>query len=420
MGGSLKRMSFNGLKKTMYKQCRICGSKKFLPVIDFGENPLVNSLIEEKDLDRDEAVYPLLVEQCQDCHLVQIAEPVNSNEIYREVDYLYFSGDMPNLKDYFEEYADDLGKRFLEYGEFIVEIGSNDGLMLSNFNPFYKVLGVDPASNVVLRALKQGIPTISDGFSSRLAKSILREYGKAKLIYGNNCIAHIHNLRDLMEGVSLLLQDDGVFVVECNYWGAMVKNKNYALIYHDHFSYFTATDWTKFAEQFGLTAFDAIVTPAQGGSLRIFMSKDKREPSNQLLGLLKMEIDEKFQDYETCQQYEKDVREEAKNLYDLVVKLKDEGKTIAGYGAAAKGFSVLKLAGIDERHISYFVDDSPAKQGKYTPVSRIKVISRAEAEEKLPDYFFITAPNYKDVIIEKEAEFRKNGGKFITIDSQIL
>ena len=392
-----------------------------MTVIDFGDNPLVNSLIEEKDLDKSEEVYPLVVEQCQDCKLVQIVQPVDSDEIYRDVDYLYFSGDMPKLDDYFFEYAQNLRRRFLtDENSFVLEIGSNDGLMLSNFTDRHRVLGVDPASNVVLRALKNNIPTLSDGFSSRIAKSIVREFGKARLIYGNNCIAHIDNLRDLMEGVSLLLEDDGVFVVECNYWGAMVKNKNYALIYHDHFSYFTATDWTKFAEQFGLTAFDAIVTPAQGGSLRIFMSKDKREPSNQLLGLLKEEVDTKLQDIETVRQYRDDVVGEAQKLHDLIVDLKDQGKSIAGYGAAAKGFSVLKLADIDQRHLNYFVDDSPAKQGKYTPVSRIKVISRAEAQERLPDYFFITAPNYQDIIIEKEAEFVKNGGKFITIKSEII
>jgi len=404
-----------------YKRCRICEGKNFMTVIDFGDNPLVNSLIEEKDLDKSEEVYPLVVEQCQDCKLVQIVQPVDSDEIYRDVDYLYFSGDMPKLDDYFFEYAQNLRRRFLtDENSFVLEIGSNDGLMLSNFTDRHRVLGVDPASNVVLRALKNNIPTLSDGFSSRIAKSIVREFGKARLIYGNNCIAHIDNLRDLMEGVSLLLEDDGVFVVECNYWGAMVKNKNYALIYHDHFSYFTATDWTKFAEQFGLTAFDAIVTPAQGGSLRIFMSKDKREPSNQLLGLLKEEVDTKLQDIETVRQYRDDVVGEAQKLHDLIVDLKDQGKSIAGYGAAAKGFSVLKLADIDQRHLNYFVDDSPAKQGKYTPVSRIKVISRAEAQERLPDYFFITAPNYQDIIIEKEAEFVKNGGKFITIKSEII
>ncbi len=404
-----------------YKRCRICDGKKFMTVIDFGDNPLVNSLIEEKDLDKSEEVYPLVVEQCQNCKLVQIVNPVDSDEIYRGVDYLYFSGDMPGLKKYFEDYAQDLKTRFLNQDDLVVEIGSNDGLMLECFKYSNRILGVDPSSNVVLRAIKAEVPTLSDGFSSRIAKSIEREFGKAKLIYGNNCIAHIHDLRDLMEGVSSLLTDDGVFVVECNYWGAMVKNKNYALIYHDHFSYFTATDWTKFAEEFGLKAFDAIVTPAQGGSLRIFMTKDKdREVSNNLFGLLKEEIDTDLQSYETCKKYRENCIEEANKLFSLIEGLKADGKRIAGYGAAAKGFSVLKLAGINQKHLEYFVDDSPAKQGKYTPVSRIKVISRAEAQDKLPDYFFITAPNYKDVIIEKEAEFKKTGGKFITIESEIL
>ena len=401
-------------------KCRICGGIKFKEVIDMGQNPLVNSLLEKEEIGT-EKTYSLVIKQCQECFLVQIVEPIDSDKIYRNEDYLYFSGDMPNLKEYFTEYAIDLESRFLTKNpeSLVIEIGSNDGLMLKNFMG-YRILGVDPASNTVIRALKNNIPTLSDGFSKRIAKSILREFGKAKLIYGNNCIAHIHDLKGLIDGISLLLEDDGVFVVECNYWGAMVKNKNYSLIYHDHFSYFTATDWMNFAEQFGMTAFDAIVTPAQGGSLRIFMSKDKREPTNNLLGLLKEEIDTNLQSYETCQQYEKDVKEEAKKLNRLISDLKAQGAVIAGYGAAAKGFSVLKLAEIDERHLDYFVDDSPAKQGKYTPISHIPVISRLEAQGKLPDYFFITAPNYKDVIIEKEAKFRNNGGQFITINSKII
>lgn len=381
-------------------------------VIDFGENPLVNSLIEKKDLKKKEKVYPLMVEQCQDCKLVQIVEPIDSHKIYRDADYLYFSSDMPTLDDYFKEFARDVKERFLKEGDFVVEIGSNDGIWLKNFDK-YKVLGIDPASNVVLRALQKGILTISDFFSERLAKNIVREYGKAKIIMGANCIAHIDNLQDLMRGIRVLLEDDGVFVVECNYWGGMVKNKNYALIYHDHFSYFSLKVWVEFAEKFGLKVFDAWVTPAQGGSLRLFMGKDSNPMTQRCRELLAEEETTNLNSYETCQKYEKECFEEAKRFGDLIRRLNGEGKKIAGYGAAAKGFSLIRLAGIDERHLCYFVDDSPAKQGKYAPVNHIPVISREEAEKQLPDYFVITAPNYAKVIMEKEKDFINKGGKFI-------
>lgn len=399
----------------------MCGGKKFKEVINFGKNPLVNSLIEKKDLRQKEPVFPLVVKRCEHCSLVQVTDIVDAHEIYRNADYLYFSGDMPGLKDYFREYANEAEAAILTPGDFVVEIGSNDGIMLEMFAKKYRIFGVDPSSNVVVRALKNNIPTLSDFFSARLAASIEREYGKAKFIYGNNCIAHLNNLRDLMDGVALLLAEGGVFAVECNYWGGMVKNKNYALIYHDHFSYFSLKNWMDFAAKYGLQVYDAVVTPAQGGSLRVFMKKGKAPMTARCKALNQEELDTKLNSQATCDRYRKDVHAEAKKLNALVSSIRfKQKKKIAGYGAAAKGFSVLKLAGINQKHIDYFVDDSPAKQGKYTPVSHIPVISRRDAEGKLPDYFFITAPNYEKIIIAKEDEFRKNGGKFITVDSRII
>ena len=402
-------------------KCRMCKGEKFQDVIDFGDCPLVNSLIEEEDLDKKEETYPLMVEQCKDCHLVQIVTPVSSQKIYKDQDYLYYSGEMPQLSEYFREYAEDIKERFVKKGDLVIEIGSNDGIMLEHFYDKAVGLGIDPASNVVVRALKRGIPTISDFFTYRLARSIRLEFGYAQVIYGNNCIAHLNNLRDLMNGVKHLLLPEGVFIVECNYWGAMVKNKNYSLIYHDHFSYFTLKNWVDFLKKnYDMEVFDAIVTEAQGGSLRLFAGHKGRHPkTDRYNDLLLSEIEYDLNSSETCDKYKKDVEREAKKLGELIRKLKKEGKSIAGYGAAAKGFSILKLADIDQRHIDFFVDDSPAKQDKFTPISHIKVISR-KSVDTLPDYFFITAPNYADIIIEKEKNFQERGGKFILADSTIV
>lgn len=402
------------------KKCRLCNTGKFDDVLDMGDNALVNSLIDKKDLDKGEVTYPLKVVRCRSCGLVQVEKPIDSHKIYKEVDYLYFSSDMPGLKEYFGTYAQDLYTRFLQSNSFVVEIGSNDGLMLSFFqNEGMNVLGVDPATNVVLRAIHRNVPTLPLFFEERIAKLIAAEFGQPQVIYANNCIAHIDDLDSVMKGVQALLRDDGVFVVECNYWGGMVKNKNYALVYHDHFSYFSLQDWRNYAPKFGLSVFDATVTPAQGGSLRVLMQKGTSYATTERYKAL-LKDDKRFTSLAAAQQYGKDCIDEAKKLFALVNQLKKEGKTIAGYGAAAKGFSVLKLAGIDERHLDYFVDDSPAKQGKYTPVTHIPVISRKEAQEKLPDYFFITAPNYADTIIKKERDFMLKGGKFILTSADIV
>ncbi|MDO8496747.1 MAG: class I SAM-dependent methyltransferase [bacterium] len=393
------------------RTCRICSGDKFKTVIDFGENPLVNSLLEKEDLGK-EKTYPLVVEQCQKCFLVQIVNPVSSKEIYQDQDYLYYTGDMPQRSQYmlaFNGLVADI-ERMTNPGDFIVEIGSNDGTVLRKFKE-RKILGVDPSTNVAIRAIARGVPTISAPFNERTAINIAKEFGQAKVIGGANCLAHIDDIHSVMKGVKALLAKDGIFWVECNYWVGMVKEKHYALIYHDHYSYFSLKNWVDLARMYGMNVFDAYVTEAQGEglSLRLYIGYD-RIPSDRFSALLVEDMG--YNNYKTAQRYRKDVLKEAEKLSNLVTGLKG---TVAGYGAAAKGFSILKLAGLDGRHIKFLVDDSPAKQGKYSPITHIPIISRAEADKQLPDYFIILAPNYAQLIMEKEkdSEFRRRGGKFI-------
>lgn len=395
-------------------KCRVCRNTTFKQIIDFGDNPLVNSLLNKEDLKKEEKVYPLVVDQCQNCFLIQTREPINSRAIYTAQDYLYMSSDMPQLSEYFLDYAKDIKDRFLGLNDLVVEIGSNDGVLLKHFFG-YRKLGVDPSTNVVIRALLD-VPTLSAPFNHHNAKNIAKYWGKAKVIMANNCIAHIDDLHNVMRGIKALLDKNGIFVLECNYWGGMVKNKNYSLIYHDHYSYFTLKNWVDIANQYNLKIIDALITPAQGGSLRAFLSNNtKDEVSSRVNELLKEE--QELNSYETAKRYARECKKEAIKLHDLIEKISQDS-VIAGYGAAAKGFSVLKLANITEKHIKFFVDDSPAKQGKYTPITHIPIFSRHEVKD--PDYFFITAPNYSDIIIAKEQDFLKNGGKFITVDSRII
>lgn len=397
----------------------MCDGTKFRTVIDLGRNPLVNSLVSRKDLKKKDPTFPLVVKQCRTCSLVQLVDLIDADEIYKKVDYLYFSSDMPGLDKYFQPYADDVRERFLNDGELVVEIGSNDGIMLNLFKGRNRVLGVDPATNVALRALKRGIPTVPMFFSESLATKIAHEWGKAKVIIGNNCIAHLNDLRDLIRGVKTLLAPDGVFVVECNYWGGMVKNTNYSLIYHDHYSYFSLQVWRTFAARHGLRAFDALVTPAQGGSLRLFLCTDDRPETARLKALQREEEETGLNTYATSLRYRDNVLAFAKNLRRTVDGLKRKGKKIAGYGAAGKGMTILNCSGIRKKTLDYFVDDSPAKQGWYSPVDHIPIISREDAERRLPDYFIILAPNYADVIMAKETRFRDRGGKFIVPKGEI-
>jgi SAM-dependent methyltransferase len=401
------------MKINKHNTCRMCNSKNLSLALDLGDHPLVNSLIPEADLGSADPVYPIKIYRCDDCSLMQIKDVVDADEIYKKVDYLYFSSDMPGLSQYFGSYAQELKDSLIKKGDFVVEIGCNDGVMLEHFKSDYKILGVDPSTNVVIRALKKGLPVLPLFFSSRLARQIKKEWGSAKLIVANNCIAHLDDLRDLMDGISALIDDEGIFVLECNYWGGMVKNTNYSLIYHDHYSYFSLDTWVKFAPNYGLQVFDALVSPAQGGSLRVFLSKNQRPVTARATRLLDEERETKLNTMETSLKYAQNVASRSQEIKDLIQSIKKSGKTIAGYGAAAKGMTILKCSGIGKNEIDYFVDDSPAKQGWYTPSDHIPIISRNDANNKLPDYFFILAPNYSEVIIQKEAEYIKKGGKFI-------
>ncbi len=400
--------------KTIHnKSCRMCTSTKFRVVIDLKRHPLVNSLVSKSGLLKKDPTFPLVVKQCEKCSLVQLVDLIDAEEIYRKVDYLYFSSDMPGLDKYFQPYADEVSRRFLKKGDLVVEIGSNDGIMLKMFQRQNRVLGVDPSTNVALRALKRAIPTVPVFFCESIALKIAHEWGKAKVVIGNNCIAHLNDLRDLVRGVRALLTDDGTFIVECNYWGAMVKHTNYSLIYHDHFSYFSLKVWQSFAPKFGLRVFDATVTHAQGGSLRLFMCTDKRPETQRLKTLQLQEMESALNTFATSRRYRDNVLAQSQALRRTVVELKQAGKRIAGYGAAAKGMTILKCSGIDAKMLDYFVDDSPAKQGWYSPVDHIPIISRQAAEMRLPDYFIILAPNYADIIISKEKRFMRQGGRFI-------
>jgi SAM-dependent methyltransferase len=400
------------------KACRMCKNTNVEVFLDLGNHPLMNSLIRKEDLNKKEEVYPLQVGFCHDCNLVQLMYIVDAKKIYQDVDYLYYSSDMPTLREYFKEYAEELLEKYLEEGDLVVEIGSNDGILLALFPKTIRVLGIDPATNVVLRALKRGIPTLPLFFSQKLAVKIANEWGKAKIVTGSNCIAHLEDLYDLVEGVKILLREDGVFGIEANYWGGMVENVNYSLIYLDHFSYFSLGVWQSFAKRFGMRVFDAYVTPAQGGSLRLFLCQDDRPETSRLKELEAKEIETNLNSIETCKSYAERVNKRRQEIRDILQRIKREGKVIAGYGAAAKGLSLLKCSDIGKETISYIVDDSPAKQGLFTPETHIPVYRRDQVAD--PDYFMILAPNYADVIMSKEKDFIAKGGKFIVPKKEIM
>jgi SAM-dependent methyltransferase len=398
----------------------MCGSKQLRTIINLGKHPLVNRLLNKKDLKKKDYFFPLILRRCKKCSLIQLSQFVDPKNLYTDQDYTYFSSDVKAQEKYFSNYANELIKTFNIKNKFVLEIGSNDGIMLKHFKKKNTVLGVDPATNVVLRALKNNVNTVPLFYNYKISEKIKKEFGVADLIIANNCIAHTNQLNDLVEGISNNLSNKGVFVAEFNYWGKMLENNNYSLIYHEHYSFFSLKVWIDFLKKYRIRIFDACITNAQGGTLRIYCSKMSKKKSKRFKDIIKYEKNKKINSFETAMQFRKNVYDLSKKLKKITYNLKKNGKKISCYGAAAKGMTILKCSSIDKNIIDYFVDDSPAKQGLYSAGDHIPIISRKNAEKNLPDYFIISAPNFSEAIINKEKKFIANGGKFIIPKNDIV
>ena len=395
-------------------KCRMCDGTIFGEVLNLGEQSLVNSYLKKEDIGKKELLLPLVVHQCRTCGLVQVLDTVDPDEIYTKGKYLYFSKDVPGLKDYFEEYAADLFNRFLKKDDFVIEVASNDGILLDFLRSKVDVLGIDAAPNAVLKALKLGIPTFPSLFNLNVAEMIEHEFGQAKLVMANNCIAHVDDLTDFMNGIDKLLSPDGIFIFETGYWGEMAKRANYEQIYHDHFSYYSLEVWKKYAEKFNMRVFDAVVTPAQDNcAIRVFLCRDDRAKTDRMIAIEDDEDQNKLNTYEVSMIYRDQVHTAWSNLKNVLKKLKLENSSIAAYGASAKAGTIVKCADIGADLIDFYIDDSKSKQGLFTPIYHVPIISREEASKKEPDYLLILAVNYADNIMAKEKQFHESGGKFI-------
>ncbi len=399
---------------TLRKECRACDSTVLSLFLDLGKSPLANSFVKKEDLDKPEAFYPLRVFVCQDCWFVQLVDIVRPDILFR--DYIYFSTGVPTVPEHFREYARSITEQFAkEKEDLIVEIGSNDGVLLSVVQEAgRRVLGVDPAVNVAKVANERGIPTIAEFFNTEIAKKIRKEHGAAKVIVGNNVIAHIDALQDALQGVSLLLADDGIFMFEAPYLRDMFDNLAFDTVYHEHASYLAVLPLKKLLGRFGMEIFDVKTFPVQGVSLRVYAGKKGVHPVQRSVEEFS-EIERKM-GLNTMASYEK-LAEEIKALKERVLNLlhglKKEGKRIAGYGAPAKGNTLLNYFGIGSDILDYATEELPSKIGLFTPGTHLPAVHIGESRKLPPDYYFMLAWNAKNAIVRNEQAFLEKGGKFI-------
>ncbi len=396
--------------------CRLCSSTVLDLVLALEPTPLANSLVTAEQVDTAEDRYPLDVFICRECRHLQLLDVVNPEVLFRN--YAYVSGTSPVYVDYLKRYASNVIRDYgLREGDLVVEIGSNDGTLLRHFvDQGLRVLGVDPALNLAEAAKASGIPTIARFFTPDLAQEMRETHGPAKLMIANHVFAHANDLQSVVEGVRHLLTHDGIFAFEVSYWLDVYNKVLFDTIYHEHLSYHTVAPLTGFFANNGMQLVDSQRVSHQGGSLRCMVQlADGPWSQKASVGQLIQEeekhlstgVEAIFKDFGQR------IDRERQQLTELLTSIQSAGQRVAGYGAPAKTTTLMYHFGLNAELLDFIADDSPLKQGLFTPGLHIPIVSADEIYNRRPDYLLVLAWNFADSIMERHRAFAEAGGKFI-------
>lgn len=397
------------------ESCRVCDGRDLVKFLELGPQPLANAFLPpEPTAWKGEEKFPLDLYWCRACHHVQLLDVVSKETLFSH--YLYFSTTSRTIPAHFADLAGDVRRRFLEKGDMVVEIGSNDGVLLSAFEGTgVRALGVEPASNVAAVARKRGVQTMNAFFTTETAARIHRDFGPAKAVLGNNVVGHIDDLADLVRAVASLLSPGGVFVFEVPYLVDLLEKNEFDTVYHEHLSYFAVRPAERMLARGGLTLVDVERQNVHGGTIRLFARLASENPPKSA-AVAELVALEKGLGLDTIAPYERFAERVEALRAELLAKLRDlksQGKRIAGYGAPAKGNTLLNFCGIGPDLLDYIQDTTPAKQGLVTPGTHVPVVPPARFQERPPDAALLLAWNYETEILAKEAKFREGGGKFV-------
>jgi len=400
----------------MVFNCRFCDEPLKHIFLDLGKSPLSNSFLKEEMLNQSEKFYPLCVNVCEKCLLVQLPEFENPQNIFG--DYVYFSSYSESWLKHAKDYVNMMLKRFdFKNNSRVVEIASNDGYLLQYFKEKnIPILGIEPAENVAKVAVQKGIPTLVKFFGTDTAKELVRQGNSADLIIGNNVLAHVPNLNDFVEGLKIFLKPEGIITMEFPHLLKLIKYVQFDTIYHEHFSYFSLLTVEKVFSSHGLTVFDVEEISTHGGSLRIYVKHSENNSisiSKNIQELLKKEKDFGLETILTYKSFMIKVEIIKKNLKEFFISSKNDGKKIVCYGAAAKGNTLLNYCGIGLDFIDYVVDRNPHKQGLFLPGTHIPIKSPEEVKKTKPDFLVILPWNLKKEIMEQMSFIREWEGKFV-------
>lgn len=402
--------------------CRFCGKQLKHTFIDLGVSPLANSYLKVEQLQQMEPFYSLHVYICEVCFLVQLPEVQSSEEIFG--DYAYFSSYSESWLNHAREYVKLMVERFgFNQNSQVVEIASNDGYLLQYFKEKgIPVLGIEPAKNVAKVAQEAGIPTIVKFLGTQTAVELTTEGKHADLLLGNNVLAHVPDLNDFVKGMVLLLKPQGVITMEFPHLLRLINENQFDTIYHEHFSYFSFITVEKVFSEHNLTIFDVEELSTHGGSLRIYARHNDDISKAVSKRVTELRTKEEAKGYTSLKHYfsfAEKVKETKLSILDFMVTTKREGKSIVGYGAAAKGNTLLNYCGIRTDFLDYTVDRSPHKQGHFLPGTHIPICHPDKIKETRPDYLLILPWNIKDEIMEQMAHIRDWGGKFVVLIPEV-
>jgi hypothetical protein len=406
-----KKMNENSALK-----CRFCGEALKHTFVDLGMQPLCESYVNADHFNQMEPFYPLHTYVCHSCFLVQLEEFVAPEDIFEE--YAYYSSYSDAWLKHSKTYVDMITQKLeLSQNSMVVELASNDGYLLQYFvQKGIPVLGIEPAANVAEEAIKKGINTLVEFFGLKSLHALLQKGFSADLLIGNNVLAQVPDLNGFVESMKLFLKPAGVITMEFPHLMQLIAGNQFDTIYHEHFSYFSFITVEKILAAHGLIIFDVEELNTHGGSLRIYArhADNQSRPIASGVGELReREINLGYDHLPRYFTFAEKVRATKRNLLAFLIQLKNENKSIVGYGAPGKGNTLLNYCGIRTDFIDYTVDRNPYKQGKFLPGSHIPILNPDQIKVSKPDYVFILPWNIKDEIMNQLSYIKTWGGKFI-------
>ena len=387
-------------------RCRSCNRKEFLEFISLKRQPPANAFLKEDDFDK-EISYPLDVTCCKNCLLVQLTEESYIPRDKLFLDYAYASSISGGLRNHFTELANQLKSEFNP--KIVVDIGSNDGVLLKPLLELgCEAIGVEPAANLAKQANVNGLTTLCSYFNKEIVDKIISDSGHADIVVASNVFAHLDEYHDIIENIKSLLSENGTYIVEVQYFADMIKDMTFDNIYHEHVLYYTVHSMINLFDKHNMNVYKVEKIPTHGGSIRGYISKTNNPRHHSVDDLLKEEKQNGIDDLHTLEKFNDQLQSNINEIRELFNRLSNEKKRIFGYGAPAKSSTMINSIGLDNSNVELIIEDSPLKQGLFTPGSHIPITGPEILQDETPDYLMIFAWNYADEIIAKVEEKHPN------------